>query len=75
MTVDGKEALQTLFSDFWHVFTSITLPGTTMTFASLFLGMIGISVLITFIHKVLDSGSRDGFHTRSTKFRYNKEQE
>lgn len=57
MTQETFMFLKEFFNDIWHIFVSTPIPGTNMNCANLLVGIFGISVIITFIKKVLDSGA------------------
>lgn len=54
MTEEALEVLTSVFSDVWSVFTNITVPGTNMNFANLWVGVMFAWAIVKFIEKIID---------------------
>lgn len=54
MTDEALEVLTSVFSDVWSVFTNITVPGTNLNFANLWVGVLFAWAIVSFIEKVID---------------------
>lgn len=55
MSPEIKEALTSFFAMIWDIFVKTPVPGTSLTFASLWVGLFCASVFIAFLHKTMDS--------------------
>lgn len=54
MTGEAIEVITSVFTDLWSVFTNITVPGTNMTFANLWVGVLFAWAIVKLIEKILD---------------------
>ena len=55
MTPEVKEVLTEFFASIWSIFTQTPVPGTSLTFAELWIGLFATSVFVAFLHKTLDN--------------------
>lgn len=80
MTSEAIEVITSVFTDLWSVFTNITVPGTNMTFANLWVGVLFAWALVKLIEKILDitgdgltndySSKRQFYSDRDMDWRY-----
>lgn len=60
MTANAINFLRAFFSGIWHVMTSFYIPGTNVTPAAMFLGILGVTVIWKFFRRILfDDNSTD----------------
>ena len=72
MTQDALTCISSLFTDIWSIFTSITVPGTNLTFANLWVGVLFAWAIVAFIEKVLGisgDGLSDDYSAKSKFYR------
>lgn len=56
MTEEALEVITSIFTDIWTIFTNVTVPGTNLTFANLWVGVLFAWAIVSFIEKVINIG-------------------